>query len=319
MTKRIVLVTLLLIFKVSLSGFAQETPIADLQRAANRFSSTLAQSLPLNASLGLNWSDAHIGRFPRFGVGVSAGFTTIELSEMEALAEIFGFDGLPNMDRFPFPGYAVEARLGGFVLPFDIGFKFGYLPPVGIGDIDIDYMLIGGSIRYAVLNRPILPTISLGVGFNFLRGSIGGRAPASGASFTVDMNGMPQTITIDSRPEVNLHWQTFALDFTAQISRSFLIFTPYLGLGLSYAWSTAGYEVDANISGLDPAVITHLRREGIDVSDTGMSSEVDRSDSSIRVFGGISFNMAVIRLDLTGIYSFRDGNYGASVGLRFQL
>ena len=318
---KIGLCAVLLIAKISFSGFAQ-TDLGDLQRAASNFSSTLAESLPLNASLGLNWSDAHIGKLfpsipPSFGVGVSAGFTTMELSDMDTLAEYLGFGGLPNIGRMPFPGYTVEARIGGLFLPFDIGFKFGYLPQLEFSNFSIDYFLIGGDIRYAILNRPFLPRISIGIGFNYMRGSIGGR---SGSGLTFNYNDGADTITV-SPPEVNLSWRTHSLDLRAQISHSFLIVTPYLGIGASYAWSRAGYEVRANVTdtGDVNAYLSARGLDGMDVTSTGISSNIYNNAFGFRVFGGMSLNMAVIRLDFTMIYSFLDGNYGASLGLRFQL
>ena len=309
----------LLVLTISFSSFAQ-AELRDLQEAASSFSSTMAESLPLNASLGLNWSDAHIGRIfpgipPSFGVGVSAGITTMRLSDMDRLANLLGFGGLPNMDRMPFPGYTVEARVGGFILPFDVGFKFGYLPSLGFDNFDVEYFLIGGDIRYAVLNRRLLPTISVAVGFNYMRGSIGGSV---GSAQTFDFTG--GSITLDS-PNVNLNWSTRSIDFRVQASQSFLIVTPYIGLGASYAWSRAGYEVSATVYHTGD-IAEYLREQGLDgmnVSNTGISSTINNNAFGLRVFGGVSLNMAVIRLDLTGMYSFLDGNYGASIGLRFQL
>jgi len=314
--------TAILLLVFSLSAFAEPAGLADLQRAAGNFSSTIAESLPLNASLGLNWSDAHIGMLfpglpPRFGVGVSVGATSIELSDMERLADMLGFGGhLPDMNRFPFPGYTAEFRIGGFFLPFDIGFKFGYLPSLGLPDFDINYFLIGGDIRYAILNRPFLPRISVAVGFNYMRGGIGGRA---GAGSTFEFGG--KYIEFDP-PEVNLNWRTRSLDFRVQASHTFLIITPYLGIGVSYAWSRAGYEVNANVHGDLEEVNTYLRNLGldtIDVSSTGISSNVYNNAFGLRAFGGMSLNLAVFRLDFTGMYSFLDGNFGGSIGFRFQL
>ena len=317
----------ILITKLSFSAFAQATDLADLQRAASNFSSSIAESLPLNASLGLNWSDAHIGRIfpgfpPSFGVGVSAGVTTIELSDVEALATQLGFGGnLPNMTRMPFPGYTAEVRIGGFILPFDVGFKFGYLPSLDLADFHIDYFLIGGDIRYAILNRPFLPRISIGVGFNYMRGGVGGRVGADQTFDFVTPDGINRYITLES-PNVDLNWRTRSLDFRVQVSHSFFIVTPYIGLGVSYAWSRAGYEVRANVSGDIDEVADYLRELGLDgmnVSDTRISSHVNNTALGLRAFGGISLNLAVFRLDFTGLYSFLDGNYGASIGFRFQL
>ena len=322
------LLAIFLVLTISFSAFAQNGELQDLQRAASNFSSTIAESLPLNASLGLNWSDAHIGRIfpgfpPSFGVGVSAGFTSMELGDMNALARQFGFRGVPNMDRMPFPGYTVETRIGGFILPFDVGFKFGTLPSLGFDDFDLEYFLIGGDIRYAVLNRPFLPRISVAVGFNYMRGSIGGRGGSSQMFAFADPDDPNNELSITlNSPNVNLNWSTRSLDFRVQVSQSFIIVTPYLGLGASYAWSRAGYEVRANVTGDIDRVDDFLRAQGLDgmnVRDAGISSNISNNAFGLRVFGGASLNLAMIRLDITGLYSFLDGNYGASLGIRFQL
>jgi len=328
---KIGILTFLFSLSVSFSAFSQ-TSLADLERTAGEFSSTLARSLPLNASLGLNWSDAHIGQFfpsipPSFGVGFSAGFTTMNLPAMENLATLFGFQGIgSSIERFPFPAWAAEARIGGFFgLPFDVGFKVGVLPDVGGNNWDINYTLIGGDIRYAVLNRRFLPTVSVGVGFNYLRGGIGGRGSGSGETFTFDVNGNTQTVDLGGRPNVSLNWRTFSLDAKAQVSQSFIIATPFFGVGWSFAWSRAGYEVGApnmNITTTggvtEDEVRDFLNDRGINPR-RGLSSHVDDQDFNFRLFGGVGLNLVVFRLDFTGMMCLRDQNYGASIGFRFQL
>jgi len=323
---RIGFIALILVSKISFAAFAQGETLAALQRSAAGFSSSIAQSLPLNAALGLNWSDAFIGRLfpglpPSFGVGVSLGFTTIELDAMAELAEHFGFGSLPNITRMPFPAYTAEARVGGLFLPFDVGLKFGILPEVGLGNIELDYLMVGVDIRYAVRDSRLLP-ISVGIGFNHLRGGIGGSV-GSGRSFnfTDPETDAPLEIAITA-PNVNFNWHTNTIDFRAQVSQSLLIFTPYLGIGVSHAWSRAGYDVNATVTGPIDRVNAYLRYVGLDemdLSNTGMSSQIDNNAWGVRLFGGASINLPMFRIDLTGLYSFRDGNYGVSIGFRFQL
>ena len=314
---------------ISFSAFAQ-VDLRNLQRSASNFSSTIADSLPLNASLGLNWSDAYIGRFfpsipPRFGVGVSAGFTSMELGDMNRLARNLGFGGIPNMDRMPFPGYTVEARIGGFFLPFDVGIKFGSLPSLGFDNFELEYFLIGGDIRYAILDRAFLPRISVAVGFNYMRGSIGARVGQQ-QEFNFQHAGTDRSIILE-RPNVNLNWSTRTLDFRLHVSQPLFIITPYIGLGVSHAWSRAGYEVRANVNyGTNPddlqfigAFLREHGLEGMSVRSNGISSDIYNNSWGVRAFGGISLNLTVFRLDFTGLYSFLDGNYGASLGFRFQL
>jgi hypothetical protein len=312
-------IIMLLVFLVSSAAFALD--LKDLQGVADDFSDSLAKSLPFNASLGLNWSDAYIGKLipsapPHFGVGGSFGFTTIDMDEADGLAKALGFSIPFDTEKLILPAYTGEARLGGLFLPFDIGIKAGVLPPVGLwgSDVKMNYTMFGVDIRYALIEDGIiLPAISLGAGFTYLGG---GLEASVGDSKIYYINGNP--ITID-KPDVNLFWSTKALDFKVQVSKSFFIITPYLGLGASYAWSEAGYEAEAPISGLTPAGKTAAKELGVDLDETKLSSTIEANGFSFRTFGGLSVNLLVFKLDLTGMYNFLDSNYGLSFGARFQL
>ena len=297
------------------------------------FAGNMAMALPFNASMGLNWSDAYIGRIfpsrpPRFGIGVTAGFTTMSLAPIENLLNEFGFDdGLPSLgglNGFPLPGMMIEGRVGGIFLPFDVGFKVGFLPSIDMDPFEVDYFLIGGDIRYALLHsRRFLPTISVGVGLTHLRGGIGAGLGGETVSFDLGALGINETLTISSDPHIALDWSTTTLDFKTQISRSLFIITPYLGFGASHGWSRVSYALDANIEtgGNIAEVREALQEIGISLDEglDRLSSEVGINGWNFRVFGGFSLNLFVFRLDITGLYSFRDNNLGTTVGLRFQL
>ena len=324
----------LLIAGISINGFAQIPGLKGVQEGAAEFSDSLAKSLPFNSSLGLSWSDAYIGKLfpgmpPHIGVGGAFGFTTVELPLMRTLAGYFGYSIPFSTGKLFLPAYTAEARLGGFFLPFDIGFKFGYLPPVRLWgkDMDMNYLLAGGDIRYAVLDKTIPPKISLGIGVNYLKAGIGGSA---GKAQKLEYGSSGDFITLD-RPDVNLKWDSVSLDFKLQISKSILLITPYLGLGGSYAWSSAGYSVDAKITNKDGNALgisdintinnylDSIGVEGIDFDGNGLSSITKVRAFSFRAFGGFSVNLMVFKLDLTGLYNFRDSNFGGSFGFRFQL
>ncbi|GHV69911.1 hypothetical protein AGMMS49928_14850 [Spirochaetia bacterium] len=316
------LVVVVLGFFVLAPAFSGE--LDDLKGAVKSFSGDLAKSLPFNASLGLNWSDAHIGQFlglpPHFGVGVSMGFTTMKFDSFNDLMKLFG-PAIPdalNWGGVPSPNYTVEGRIGGFILPFDVGFKVGYLPPIDISNTSINSLLLGGDIRYAIFKKGALLPLSVGVGVNYMSGGLSQKIDQA-PSFNYEYDGNSYTLSVTD-PTVGFVWETFSLDFKAQISGSFLIITPYLGLGASHAWSKAGYEVKApvNIIG-GPAGLESAKDYIDDISDKGFSSIEEVTGWSCRVFGGASFNLAVIRLDFTGLYNFFDGAYGVSFGARFQL
>jgi hypothetical protein len=314
-----------LIFAVSFSAIAVD--LKDLQERVANFSEKLAETLPLNSSLGLNWADAYIGKaFPgaplHFGVGGTFGVTTMDTLSIMKLAGNLGYKLPYNLSKMPFPAYTAEIRMGGIFLPFDMGFKFGYLNQFEFIKVKTDYLLVGGDIRYAILDKPILPKISVGAGFNYIQGAINAKV-GSEQKFTY---GGPESITI-KQPDLEIHWKSYSLDFKAQISKSFLIVTPYLGLGASYAWSEAGYSVKAKVeTSADQLEIDkineYLEGESMDTikgDENGISSVIKNSNFNLRAFGGVSFNMAVFKIDLTGLYSFLDNNFGGSLGFRFQL
>jgi len=318
---KVAIVCTVLFLGVGVSAFSQEIPsLNDLTRTMETFAESMARSLPFNASMGLNWADAHIGRFfpafpPSFGAGVSFGFTTMDNDPLANLLNGFlpGLSGdLLSWGGFPIPGAMLEGRIGGFFLPFDVGVKIGWLPDFP-GNFNVDYFIVGADIRYAVLEgNLILPTISVGVGANFLSGGVGRELDR------IEFNyGGANPLTI-ANPTLGINWQTTTIDFKAQVSRPLLIITPYLGVGASIGWTTVSYGLDTNIT--DMAMTNELREilgaMGIDLD--GFSYSIREFGWGFRAFGGLSFNLPFIRLDLTGLWDFGN-NFGVTFGARFQM
>jgi len=322
---------------IAFSAFAQQEDLRNIQKGVKGFSEGISKAIPFNSLVGLNWSDAYIGKIfpgapPHFGAGISLGATTMDPSSIKTLAGYLDAD-IPDISILPIPAYTVEARLGGFSLPFDIGFKFGYLPSnvLPIEDINLDYLLVGGDIRYAVIDgveNKALPNVSVGFGVNYLRGGIGAKM---GDAQTINYNYSGANYKIDlEKPDVNLQWNTVSLELKAQISKTIAIITPYFGVGGSYSFSNAGYSVDAKvkINGGDvtQAQINDINQslinnglDPIDITKDRISSFIDKNAFNLRAFGGISLNLAAFRMDLTGLFNVLDQNFGATLGLRFQL
>jgi len=300
------------------------------------FASGMAVVLPFNAAMGLNWADAHIGRFPRFGVGISGGFTTLDFGPFSNLLDMLApgvSEQVTTWGGFPLPGVILEGRLGGFFLPFDIGAKVGFLPTSPDAFDRLDYFSAGADIRYAVLEQGrIVPAISLGVGLNHLSGGVSRGLGDQSFTNTVDIAGTPVTQTINvTGPSLEIDWATTTIDLKAQISRSLAIVTPYIGFGASHGWSRVSYGLNAgDISSPDLPNLDELREVlggfGIDTSQvdsvlSGFSSETSILGWGFRLFGGVSFNLPLIRLDLTGMWnlSVDAPSYGVTLGARLQI
>jgi len=332
--KSVAILTLGLAFTVP-SAFTQAVDISDITTSMDKFAEVLAPALPLNSAIGLNWSNAYIGQLlgipPHFGVGTVVGATTIEAKSFGTLLGQLGYSAF-DLGVIPIPVAAVEARIGGFFLPFDLGLKVGFIPEsVGTslknlaGGLDVDYLLAGADIRYALLKGNILlPTVSLGVGFNYMKGGLGTTVGEDQSfTYTNPANSAESWTIVATKPKVGLTWETQSLDVKAQISKGFLIFTPYLGAGASYSTSSAGYYVTSDISGFDDSLIQALEDAGQTVPDfsaTGIkSTKTIENVLSARVFGGLSLNILVLRLDFSVLYNVMNGSYGGSVGARIQL
>jgi hypothetical protein len=339
-----------IIMVLGLSGvFSQDfTNLRDVQSAISDIAGEFAKSLTFNSVLGLNWSDAYIGQIlnkppekllnspPHFGLGVMAGATTINKDRIVAAlkkagAEEGDFDTIPLI---PLPAGAAEIRLGGFILPFDLGVKVGVVPSLTILDILFDYTFAGFDFRYALVREEAKgwkPNVSVGAGFNYIKGTLAHVSIGNNLDwgFTDPFSQARHEIFM-SAPDLSVNWNNVTLDLKAQVSKRLIyVFTPYLGLGTSFGWSTVGCDITSQIlydgGPFDAAAINEvmgfLKTNGIplDVDNTGFSMEEKDFSFGLRVYGGLSINMWKIILDITGLYSFLDQNYGASVGFRVQI
>ncbi|MDR1429459.1 MAG: hypothetical protein LBI85_04145 [Spirochaetaceae bacterium] len=326
------ILVLALIFVLVTGALFAQNPITELQKGVEDFSSAMAKALPFNSTMGLNWSDAYIGQIvgvpPHFGVGLFLGSTLLDSGDIETLAHAMNANVPGGFSKLPYPGFGAEGRVGGFLLPFDAGIKIAALPSLS-DDFDLHHFMLGGDIRYAILKgNAALPKLSLGVGFNYMSGGMGIDIPGT-QSYSVGGD----TLTLAS-PKAEFTWQTLTLDIKAQVSKSFAIVTPYLGAGLTHGWSEAGYEITSNLTynngsphplaDSDKTTINDaLKGAGLEPIDfdgaSGFSSIIKNTQWGFRLFGGLAFNLALIKIDLSGLYNFNDQSFGLTLGTRFQL
>jgi len=329
---------LLIMSILAVNPVFSDTTLKELQDGVEEFTGIIARALPFNSTMGLNWSDGYIGQItgvpPNFGIGISAGATSIKFDAFKKMLGFFGVTDMPfgsmiQSIGMPIPGYTVEGRIGGVILPFDIGFKFGYLPEDAIKnlmkDYGLKYMLLGADFRYSLLNKKILiPKLSIGVGFNYMEGGITAPLP-SDLSYTFSSGASDYNLT-SSKAKIALGWRTVNVEFKAQASFPFKFITPYAGAGVSYAWSRAGYNVTADSLQVNGSPISaDIKKILLDelkvtnVSDKGFETMKNIDRISARAFGGFSINIAFFRIDITGMYELIGGHLGGTVGMRFQL
>lgn len=216
------------------------------------FSNTLTSIMPENITALNVWPEAHIGKFfpafpPHFGFGISAAGTLIDTSfakdTFDTLSKLI-LNGMTDIkldfeckDIMVLPTCAINARLGGFLLPFDIGvFGIATIPDLlkkfNFGDFDasIDYFTFGGDIRYAIYEGNIfMPKVSLGVGYFYAQQEL-----------NFDINKTKSAINeetyVNINANVNLLLKTHTFFAQMQISKKILIITPFIGARAYYTF-----------------------------------------------------------------------------------
>lgn len=334
--KRFILISMMVL--AAAAGAWGQT-LADFQAGFTTFSADMASTLSYNATVGNNWSDGYIGGFPHFGVGLAVGMTAVPASSIESLFTAMTVTMPDSLKTFglPVPAAALSAKLGGLILPFDVGLKAMVLPSsvasgLSASGVTADYSLIGGNIRFAVLKENnLLPDVSIGAGYNRLTGSVGVDVPAGAQtySFTDPRDSLTHTIET-SNPSLSLDWATNSFDFTLQVSKSLLFLRPYAGLGYSMGKSTVNGGLKSTIT-YDGSPMTQADIDAVNqalaasgqataaISADGILFNAEDSSPVLRIYGGLSFEILVIKLDTTVTYVPATKSLGASAMVRLQL
>ncbi len=362
-----ILMILLLAGGVAVAELPDDFSLETFETTIQAFADGVAASLPLNLAVGLNWSDSYIGQLPHFGVGLSVGGSTIPYESAKLITDSLGFtetlmssEAGPFIEQYglPLPAVALEGRLGGLILPFDVGVKFGTVPP----DVELknfvpgmtaEYLSAGLDVRMPIVReKGLIPEISIGGGYNIVDSTIGIGGFIDGAidPITFDMpvgyneetmEAEYETYTISmSDPAAEFAWTAQSLDMKAQLSKKLFIITPYIGAGASLGFGSAGGGLGADISIVGPdggeltdAQIEELNQQaqeyaGLLGEDAPSIPEIDPQGFylnapmtaawTFRAYGGMSINLLILKIDATVMTDFQ-GSYAVSLGTRIQL
>jgi hypothetical protein len=306
--------------------FADPVDLQEVRRAGEAFKENAIKSLPISAASGLMWSDAYIGQLisktPHFGYGIATALTSVQTDGFQAILDKTGSVRKLGADNSMMPVAVIETRLGGAFFPFDIGFKFGLLNDFESENIITDgfnrsLFLMGGEIRFSILKDGKRRLgISLGIGYNYMEGSMKS-ATEPGGSFSYVVNGNTEVLNATGPGEIKLFWEMKSIEAKLQVAKKILIFTPYLGTAATFYWASAGYKLNAKWD--DPVSPTQI--SDITVSENGFSSVMssNKTDVSVRAFGGVGISIFIIRFDISGMYDFFAKTYGCNVGFRLQV
>ena len=323
-----------------LSAASAFASTADIDKAFESLNGTLTEVVPeTTIQLGV-WSDAYIGKLfpsvpPHFGAGVSAGGTFIDTKALSnaigtIITEInshaagattnFNFT-VP--DQIPLPSASVHARIGGFILPFDIGVYGAYfdLNTLKFEDFTgtVNYYTIGADIRYAVMKgSTTLPKLSVGAGYirTHLALSMTGASTYSGT-----VGSTPASVTANA--DTNTSFDLNTIFVQAQISKKFLILTPYAGVRAYVTSSKSHYDYSYSTAyehGGTLYPVPHPDARGSSSGDYGTDTfNFDWNNIRPQLYAGLGLNLLFINCTVGGSWNMRNNLLSANVNVCIKI
>ena len=322
-----------------LSAASAFASTADIDKAFESLTGTLTEVVPeTTIQLGV-WSDAYIGKLfpsvpPHFGAGVSAGGTFIETKALSnaigtIITEInshaagattdFNFT-VP--DQIPLPSASVHVRIGGFILPFDIGVYGAYfdLNTLKFEDFTgtVNYYTIGGDIRYAIMKgSTTLPKLSVGAGYirTHLALSMTGASTYSGT-----VGSTPASVTANA--DTNTSFDLNTIFVQAQISKKFLILTPYAGVRAYVTSSKSHYDYSYSstyeIGGVPQGNVPG--GNGSSSRDYGTGDfNFDWNNIRPQLYAGLGLNLLFVNCTVGGSWNMRNNLLSANVNVCIKI
>jgi hypothetical protein len=280
----------------TLSAGVPETidSLTDFRKGLNDVSESFVNIIPNVVTQQSVWGQSWIGTLPHFGLGLSTGaaFTgtkvfTDALGNYSAASDLT--DKLKNISA-PIATYSIDGRIGGFILPFDIGVNVWLFPKIAIdlgaltgSDGDMSYASdsysFGFDFRYAILkDEGILPGVSVGVGYNFYY-----------TSFEATVNNISANAKLTSNTIV----------LSAQLSKKLLsVLVPYVGIKGIINGAKADWDLTVDGSGVTVADIPPGSFDGLKYKISGGADKALFSAFNFQLLGGLDLQFRPLVLHL---------------------
>lgn len=303
------------------SSLGTDHPYTVAKNGLNDFADVIRDSV-CNSQVQQNvWANAWIGYLvqigngkikPNFGLGLNAGAAKLDLSPLKKTMDAFkiNYGSLPG--TLAMPTLTFDARLGGikvggFSLPFDIGFTISGFDSSKMGlnsalkPVSFDYFAIGGDLRYCVFKLPVFETrLSVGAGYYYTKGGVHVSADQANAG---------------------LDFKSSNFMLNAQASAKFAFFRPFVAGRFMFVNSSVDWYARninwASILNDSSSGITNAILYGL--LPTNFSDTVDGFKFHPVIQGGFAFDIVVVDLTFSASYDFATQVYGGAFSIRFSL
>lgn len=289
-----------------------DSPFTVAENGLNDFCDDLTDVIPNSQTQQNVYAEAWIGKlFPgfHFGAGVNAGVSALDVSTLKDAALALGVDDVKDInDTLVFPTITVDARLGGIILPFDIGVTAMSIDTSKMDSVDkaidpvaIDFFTLGADIRYAIFQGGFMrPKWSVGAGFYYTKGG-------------VDVD--------DDTAKASLDFKSTTFMVNTQASIKLLCLVPFIGGRALFSKTSVDWKVNADWASI-------IAKEGdtyydgvADALKWGiLPSSFSGSSSGFsvypQVFGGIGLDLLFLNLTVSGSYDIASKIPSAAVSVR---
>ncbi len=299
-------------------GFKTDNPYTTAVDGLNDFIDDLDDSIVNTQPLQNVWAESWIGMLvpnAKFGFGINAGLAALDISSLKDAASALAIDEAEDLnDILAFPTATADLRVGGFILPFDVGFTISSIDSSKIGALDdaispceFDYFSIGGDLRYCILNKGtklVHARISLSGGGYYTKGSVK----------VADKDSSDSSASLD--------FNSTTLFLGAQANAKLFCFVPFVGGRVAFAKAKVKWAAHADWLNIleDDAhgYIAKAVQYNILPSDFGDESESEWTLHP-QVFGGIGIDLLVVDVTVSASYDFAKQIPGAAASVRLSL
>ncbi len=210
----------------------------DYQTIANYVNTQFAKSMGFITTLGWNTPPGVFDLLsgPRLEVGIGAGADLMGLPNLNNLTlgaiNLGSNFNLPSSVPFPFP--VITGRVG-LANGLDLGVKFLYLPLVSLSDLGFtaNYFGWGLDLRYKILDGTTLPTVTVGVSWDTMKGSFSLSTAIDQISTYNDPGPPPSAnaVSFTGTNNYTLNWDTQSFGAQVQVGKDLNILYPFVAVG----------------------------------------------------------------------------------------
>ena len=260
------------------------------------FTYSLIKTAPSTVSHQNMWASAYIGQLldlpPHLGGGISMGMAQLKTDGIATVLKEMGLNY--DVKNLFLPTLTFDARIGGLLIPFDLGIHGMMIKNPLEFDIketffSIDYGTVGADIRVPLIKQTtVLPNLSLGFGYAYSKGNAG--------------------ISVqEETAKVSAGYESQILQATVQVSKKILIVEPFAGVRATlssnkrnWSWNYDGTkalnETQYKALELIPGALDALKDEESFDSGDWSGFEINKEDPNYtaQIFAGIGIDFLFI-------------------------